>query len=175
MTCLIIEILEFVQILIIAFLQVVPVFKQVDVLKSVVVRIDVIFVSAFPDIEHAVVFAVEVDDGWAPGLPVNIGMHTHMALHNGITHKKRVEVVSGITQRQRLEFCETWLLVREEFMGEPFRTETLVCVNHKSLPRVFSAFASTDTRFTKLINDAVRVFSLEVFKIRGTSPVMIVI
>ena len=59
---------------------------HVNVLQSVVVGVDVVFVGALADVEHAFVLTVDVDDGGAPGLPVEVDVLGHGALDDGVAH-----------------------------------------------------------------------------------------
>ena len=92
-----IELLELVPVVFTTFLQLIPVLDHVNIFQSAVVGIDVILITAFSDIEHSLVFAVDIDDGGTPSLPVEVHMLRHGALDNRITHIQIVEIVTRIT------------------------------------------------------------------------------
>ena len=123
------ENLEGIQVFHVTFLEVIPVFNQIHIFKSVVVGIDVIFVATFSDVLNTFIDAVDIDNDWTPGLPVKICMRGHRALGNDVAHIEIVEVVAGIAEHNTLEFREAGLLIREELVTESLLTESLVGVD----------------------------------------------
>ena len=81
-----IEIHESLPLVIVAFLQFIPVFDHVDVFETVVVGIDIVLVASLANIENSLVLAVEEEDGRTPCLPVDIDILSHDALYHCIAH-----------------------------------------------------------------------------------------
>ena len=128
-----VEGLEVIVVIPLALLQVPPVLNQVYVLQSVIVGVYIILVGPFPDIQHAFILPVDINDGWPPGLPVQIYMLCHDALADGIAHIEIVEVVAGIPQHDRLEVRQSRLLVWEEFVVEALGAEPFVGIEGQRL------------------------------------------
>ena len=166
-----IEILEGIQVIPRAFLQLVPVLEQVDVFQSVVVGVDIVFVGALTDVQHAAVFAVDIDDGRLPCLPVQVGILCHSALHDGISVVEIVEVVARVAEHEALEFRETGFLVGEEFVAEPFLAETLVGIDSQRFQWVRACGSALDARFAKLVEGTFIPIHFEILEIDGTPPV----
>ena len=110
MTFLTVEVLEFVIEFVVAFLQllneqviVVNIFfvsklNLVNILKTVVVTVDIVFVRTLADVEHAHVFAVDVEHGRVACLPVEVHMACHRALYDEVAEVKVAEVVTAVAK-----------------------------------------------------------------------------
>ena len=66
--------------LIITFFQIIPVLIQIDILQLIVVGIDIVFIGPFTNVQQTIILAVDIYDGGAPGLPVDIGIQAHHPL-----------------------------------------------------------------------------------------------
>ena len=113
-------------------------FNHVDIFQTIIVGIDVVVVRALANVEHALVGSVEIDDGGFPSLPVDVGILSHHALDDSITHIETIEVVTGIAQHEALEVSQSRFLVGEEFVVETFRSETLVGIYGQCLQFVLT-------------------------------------
>ena len=98
MSMFLIERLEAVEMFPIAFFQFPSVFYHINILQSLIVGIDIIFVASFTDVEHTVVLSVDIDNGRTPCLPIKIDIGSHRPLDDSIAHVEIVEVVAGIAQ-----------------------------------------------------------------------------
>ena len=95
-------------------------FYHVDILKTIVVAVDVVGIRAFTDVEHTHVFTIDIEYGSAASLPVEIGMSSHGALDDGIAEVEVAKVVTTVTQREGLELLHARFLVWEELILELF-------------------------------------------------------
>ena len=110
MTFLAVEVLEFVIEFVVAFLQllneqviVVNIFfvsklNLVNILKTVVVTVDIVFVGTLADVEHAHIFAVDVEHGRVACLPVEVYMACHRALYDEVAEVEVAEVVTAVAK-----------------------------------------------------------------------------
>ena len=105
--------------------------------------------------------AVDVDDGGAPCLPVDVGVFGHNALADGIAHVKSVAVVAGIAEHDRLEVRHSRPLVREELVVEFLGAEALVGIDGHRLAGSVSRPSSRDAGFTELVQPRGLVGSIE--------------
>ena len=180
MTCLLIECLELVVVFLVAFFQVPPVFYHIDVFQSLalriyVVRIDVVLVGALPDVKHTLIDTILEDDGGTPALPVEVDMLCHSALNDGITHIEVVVVVSCIAQQQRLKLTDSWPLVGEELVSEPFGAKALIGIDGQRLQGVGACGSTLYTGLTQLVDFAQRVGSIEELNVHRASPVNLLV
>ena len=172
---LIVECLELVQIVQAALLQVAPVLDEVNVFQAVIVCIDIVLVSPFADIEHAMIDAVDIDDSGLPRLPVKVGMGGHRTLGNGVSHVEVVEVVAGITEHERLEVRQPRLLVGEELVVEALGAKPLMGIEGHRLLLRSPGSSACHTGFAKLIDDTGLFFAKEELDIDGAPPVSTII
>ena len=131
MSMLCIEVLKGIIVIPCTFLQFPPVFKHVDVLQTVVIGIYIILIAALTDIQHTHVFAVEIYDGGAVSLIVDVAMACGIELDDSISHKKIVEVIAGIAECQRLEIGNARTVFWEELIVETFLAKSLVGIYGK--------------------------------------------
>ena len=88
----------------------------VNILKTVVVAIDIVFVRALTDIQHTHVLAVDIEHSRVASLPVEVYVRSHRTLDNKVAEVKIAEVITAIAERERLELGNTGFLVREELI-----------------------------------------------------------
>ena len=79
-----IELLEGIIVVPCALLQFPPVFKHVEVLKAIVVGVDIILVATLADIQHTHIFAIEIENGRAIGLEVDVAVACGVELDDGV-------------------------------------------------------------------------------------------
>ena len=79
-----IELLEGIIVIPCALLQFPPVFKHVEVLKAIVVGVDIILVATLADIQHTHIFAIEIENGRAIGLEVDVAVACGVELDDGV-------------------------------------------------------------------------------------------
>ena len=175
MVMLSIELLELVPVVYATFLQLIPVLDHVNILQPVVVGIDIILVTTFTDIEHSLVFAVDIDDGGTPSLPVEIHMLSHGTLDNRIPHIQIVEVVTRIAQRDTLEIGYSGSLIREELIFQTLGSEAFVGIDGQRLEFVASCSTAHDACFAKLVETARFVHTFEILEVNGSSPVVFIV
>ena len=106
---------------------------HVDVLQTIVVGVYVVLVGALTDVEHTFILTVDINDGGAPGLPVEVYVLGHGALDDGVAHVEVVEVVACITQHETLEVLQARLLVGEELVVETLLAKALVGIDGQRL------------------------------------------
>ena len=70
------------------------VFDQVDILQSIVVGQDIVLVGTLSDVQQTPVVAIDIDNGWTPGLPIDVGMLSHCPLTDGISHISVVAIIA---------------------------------------------------------------------------------
>ena len=105
-----------------------PVLEHVNILQSVIVGINVVFVASLSEIQHTLVNTININDSRHPCLPVKVAVFSHRPLYDGISHVQIVKVISCIPQTYRLEIVYSRFLLREEFVCESFCAESFVCV-----------------------------------------------
>ena len=136
------------------------------------VRVHIILVAPFTDVQYAVVVAVDIDDGGLPRLPVQVGMLGHGTLYDGIPHIQVVEVVAGIPEHERLIVGHARALIREELMLEPFRAKSLVGVDCHRFLGGAARGPSSDPCLAQLVQAAWCVPLREVLDVDRSPPVL---
>ena len=121
-----IEIHESLPLIIVTFLQLIPVLNHVNIFESVVVGVYIVFVTTFTYVEYALVLSIEEENGWSPCLPVYIDILGHDALYHCITHIEIIEVVASVAHHYRLEISNPLTLVWKELIVKTLLSKTLV-------------------------------------------------
>ena len=96
----IIEGLKLLQFHIVTLFQIIPVLKQINILKAVIIGVDIIFLCSLTKVQHTIVFAVDIDYHRFPGCPVDICVHTHHTLCQCVAQIKVFKIIATITQHQ---------------------------------------------------------------------------
>ena len=153
---------------------------HVDVLKSfafiiLVVREDVVVVRAFAYVQHSLVLTVDKNHRWLPCLPVEVGILSHHALDDGVTHVESAKVVARVTQHEALKLCESRFLFREELILKTFCPEAFIGINHQCLQGMLTRLSSGHARLAELVEGARRTCVVKILKVDGASPVVLVI
>ena len=112
--------------------------QEVNILQTVIVGNDIIGVGPLSDIQDTPVVAIDIDDGRAPRLPIDIGMFGHRTLADGITHIEIIAIVARITQHHRLIIRQSWTLVGKELILHILLAKALVAIDSHRLPRSLS-------------------------------------
>ena len=72
----------------------------VNILKTVVVTVDIVLVGTLADVEHTHILTVDIENGGMTSLPIEINIRSHGALDNKITEVHVAEVITAITERE---------------------------------------------------------------------------
>ena len=148
--------------------------NHIDILKAIVVAIDVVLVRALADVEHAHILTVDVEHSRMTGLPVNVGILSHRTLDNEVAEVQFAEVVTTVAQRERLELRYAGLLVGEELViGETpvCGVKTLVGIEDHRLEGIRTRLSTLNAGLSELVEDTYRILGDEHLNVDGTAPV----
>ena len=120
------------------------------------------------------VLAIDIDGSRTPGLPVEIGVLSHRALDDGVTHIESVDIVTSITQHDALEIGDTWSLIREELVLQTLGAKALVGIDSHRLSGPVSRLSTHHTGLANLVQNALLIGLVEQLEVDGATPVVLV-
>ena len=146
----------------------------VNILKTVVVAIDIVFVRALTDIQHTHVLAVDIEHSRVASLPVEVYVRSHRTLDNKVAEVKVAEVITAIAERERLELGNTGFLVREELIRVTLviGIEALVGIEYHRLEGISTRLTTLNACLTRLIDGTWCTLFGEELYVDRTAPVM---
>ena len=148
-------------------------FNDVDVLKTVVVAVDIVLVGTLTDVQHAHILAVDVEHGCVSCLPVKVCVAGHRALDDEVAEIQVGEIVAAVAQRERLELSDAGLLVGEELVGITLLVgvETLVGIEYHRLQGVRTRLSALNACLAQLVEGTLGILGGEELDVHRATPV----